>query len=355
MHTPQTIDIEPGMEDTLVSTNDIKGEFRSGRSQTPQFLREIQQLDDPLNRPLINTSNSIAYSLSNSIIDPFSNLIRHLHISHETSKVFHQIAQNLATNTPATNFIPILFQLIDEKNGNVQCRLLALQSLRVLSINDEQFCKEVLNYDKFNSILVYLKDPQFMIEILQLLTTICQYADESKAERIKNSLDSITQETREQIEEHVVALYAILSKYATIFSDDNVKKIKKHINYPGKPPLNAAIVWSCLECIDNFLACPSSGAYNALKNDKDTLLGKLAHAIICVEKNEDPNLLMMIMKVLLESIDEFNMDDIADTLKEFRLQLVSRLINMQNCDDPALKQMAETVLKRLNLIKNNSE
>ena len=92
-----------------------------------------------------------------------------------------------------------------------------------------------------------------------------------------------------------------------------------------------------------------------MKNDKDTLLGKLAHAIICVEKNEDPNLLMMIMKVLLESIDEFNMDDIADTLKEFRLQLVSRLINMQNCDDPALKQMAETVLKRLNLIKNNSE
>lgn len=356
-HNPNSIENEISMTDPPISP-DSKAEHQSTRSQVPQFMKNIQQFDDPLNKPLINTSNSIAYSLSNSISDPFSNLIRHLFISQETSEEFHQIAQYLATNMPSTNFIPILFQLfIDENgNGNAQCRYLALQSLRVLSINDAQFCKDILCHKDFvNHLLPQLKEQQFTIEILQLLTCICQFMGElddpkAMANIIKSEIQKNVKTTHD-LDEYVLAVMAILSRYDCEFTDEDVKKIIKNINFPGKAPLRC--VWSCLECIDNFLAQKMLNKFGALEENKDNLIAKLGHAIICVKQEEDPNLLMMIMKVLLTSIDMIQIKEPAESLKEFRLEFVSRLIDMKSSNDRSLSMMSETVLKRLGLIQGN--
>ena len=325
---------------------------RSQMSSTPTFLLNHQSLiDDPLNAPLINTSHSIAYALSNSVIDPFSNLIRHLHQSNESDKaIFFQLTQNLATNARADNFIPILFQLFEHPQNTV-CSVLALQSLRVLSINDRKFCKKVLK--RLETILDKFKD-NFIIEILQLFITIGQYATEEHAglilSAIKEKINVSSVDTT--LNKHIFPVFAVLSQYGDKFPEEFVLHIKKLLNFPGRPPLNAEIVWPCLICIDNFLAQPQTQAYRILEREKENLLGKLAHATICIEKNNDPDLFMMILKLFLETIDEFKMEKSTNTLKEFHLQLVSSLITLKKSEDDGLSNMADTVLKRLGLLKD---
>lgn len=303
---------------------------------------------DPIHAPLVDTSHSIAYAFTNSSIDPFSNLIRHLHQSNDPDKrIFTQLTVLFASNSNPVALVPILFQILQTEN---QIRkILAIQSLKVLSINNENISNATLS--RLDELIVY-KNDQIVVEVLQLLQEIAPYANENQARKIVEYASQNITSCDNNILDLVYSVLSLVSNYGSVFPSEVVERICKMLNYPGRSPIRASVVWPCLKSCEAFLEQQDTAAYRAFSSDKKSrLILKLAHAAILAEKHEDNELVLGVLRLFQAAIDEFGITDVASFTNEYYLQLDSVLLEMMKCDDEEKKRVAEAVLYRLRLIK----
>lgn len=346
---------------------DISNHKALSRSESNDFLQPMiftpypGSMSDPLGMPLINTAHSIAYTFSPSNIDPFSNLIRLLHQNlNDGNALFNQLTQSLAFNAKPVEFLPLLLQLINPKqNQPTFLRHLAIKSIIVLSINNPELCRAILDNIEFFIEISKENNNKFLDDILQLYQAVCDFATHEDAVTIISDIDSrglihhtLTTEEKnanptviDPIRVKVYSILALLAHYGDIFTDDIVKEIMKKSNFPGKGQLSREIMWPAIVCIDQFLKQPSTRAYEILKDPKEnSLYGRLALDVIACEKDKDDELRILVMKIFLEVLDEF-FEEV--TPPNFLFQIKTSLISMKHFASKPVQRMAEVLLKRL--------
>lgn len=318
-------------------------------------------MSDPLGMPLINTAHSIAYTFSSSNIDPFSNLIRLLHQNlNDGNSLFNQLTQSLAFNAKPVEFLPLLLQLINpQQNQPTFLRHLAIKSIIVLSINNPELSRAILDNVDFFIEISKENNNEFLDDVLQLYQAVCDFATHDDAAIIISDIDSrslihhtLTTEEKnanpaviDPIRVKIYSILALLARYGDLFTDDIVKEIMKKSNFPGKGQLSREIMWPSIVCIDQFLKQPTTRAYEILKDPKDiSLYGKLALDVIACEKDTDDELRILVLKIFLEVLDEFYDEN---TPINFFFQIKTSLISMKHFASQPVRKMAEVLLKRL--------
>lgn len=324
-----------------------------GSLPTPiMFLPKPGFMDDPFNVPLINTSNSIAYAFSSSNVDPFSNLLRLLHQNTQDNSLFFQLTQALAFNAQPVDFLPILIAIIESESTAIALRHLALQSIIVLSVNNEEFCKAVLqNAEKF---LQLSMNDEFLRDVLEILIAVCEFAEHDQADTIIKEISKrelIKKEHYRDLRGKTHTVLSLLSCYADLYPNELVDEIKRRCNYHDKSGFNRDIMWPCLVSIDMFLKQPETAAYKLLsqKRTSTELLGKLALAIVGCEKKDDVELRVLVLKVFLEACIEFHIDDLSLSIPDFQFNLTSVLISLLHFAEEPVKRMAERLVTHFNI------
>lgn len=332
------------------------------RSESNDFLQPMLftpypgSMSDPLGMPLINTAHSIAYTFSPSSIDPFSNLIRLLHQNlNDGNALYNQLTQSLAFNAKPVEFLPLLLQLINpKKNQPTFLRHLTIKSIIVLSINNPELCRAILDNVEFFIEISKENNNEFLDDILQLYQSVCDFATHEDAAAIIQDIDSralihhksSNPSLIDPIRVKVYSILALLAHYGDIFTDDIVKEIVKKSNFPGKGQLSRDIMWPSIVCIDQFLKQPNTRAYEILKDPKEKILyGKLALDVIACEKDKDDELRILVLKIFLEVLDEFYDENIPNNY--FLFQIKTSLISMKHFASQPVRRMAEILLKRL--------
>ena len=322
-----------------------------------------QAFNDPLNTPLINTSHSIAYAFSSSSIDPFSNLIRFFHQnSNNYNEIFMELTQTLAFSAKPVDFLPILIKLLDEKENtfDLNLRHLALQSIIVLSVNNQDFSNEVLEKIEIFISLAQSHENEFLEAVLELFENVSPYASLSNAKLI---IDFISQNNLvkhspsndpnnlkkpqngpDPIRARSFSVLSILAKYGQLFNTNLVEEIIQRCNYPGKSLLYREISLPVFICIDQLLKQPGTKAYNLLLEKKGLVIGKMALAVTLCEENTMEDLTIMILKVFLEFLDESQITEFD--MYHLQLKLTTALISLQNFASKPVQNIAKLLLNR---------
>lgn len=324
--------------------------------------RDLQ--NSPFDAPLVNVAHSIAYAFSPSNIDPFANLLKLLHQRRNSDNdLFFQLTQTMASDASPTELLPSLIALMESDIcDNNLLRKLVIQSFTVLSVNNPEFSRGVLEYVEMLLQISEFEDNQsfpFLSEVLSLFEVACEYAEEEQARIIIANFaerDLIKYQSKlkplasNSIRAQVHAVLAKLAIYGNVFPDAIVLEIIKRCNYPGRGELSREIMWPSAVAIELFLRQPGTRAYAVLDEKKSDVLGKLALAVGGCEKKNDPELKIMTMKVFLEACDEFRIEDLENSLNDLQFCVVAAVVSMQNfSEEEPVRRMAETIIRRFNL------
>ena len=312
-------------------------------------------IEHPFDFPLINTAHSVAYAFSNSTIDPFSNLIRLLHQNSDIiSNLFFPLTQALAFNARPVEFYPILIELLETKEPQITptIRHLTLQSLTILSINDSELCRKLLEH--IPTFINCSQESDYLLEVFDLFISIGEYAEENDAKKIIDEIYKKKYYTHlnRALRAPAYSIFAVLSKHGNIFPNEVVDEIQKKICYPGgnNKELAREIVYPCLVCLDSFLKQSESLAYSVIKSIKN-LHQRIALTVILCEHRSDPEFQLMILKVFLEICNEFQIDELTTIPQYFNVASV--LIYLQNFAAPPVRKMADMIIKHFNIENTN--
>jgi hypothetical protein len=86
---------------------------------------------------------------------------------------------------------------------------------------------------------------------------------------------------------------------------------------------------------------PTTPAYAFLRKKKE-LIGRLGLAVIACERKDDPELKIMMLKVFMETCDEFRAGDLSISFTGLDFKLAEVLISMHHFDEEPVRRIAET-------------
>jgi len=280
-----------------------------------------------IDAPLINEEESKIEVHTNRQIDPLANLYRYY--------------QKMCHDSTDLNPIEAIKYFLD--NREYVGIKLSLKSIEALSINNDSFCCSIIPL-----LIDFLQDSpveSYFSEFMQALISVSHCASSEIAEILlkNNSLDLAKRVKDRTYREQVLSLLAVLSKHGNVFEKEYLEEIKKHINYPGKAPLVTSIVWPCLVCVENFLSQKESKAYCFFKEIENTssLIARLCHSVILYDENQDSDLVLMVLRVLLNVIND--LDHNLSPAYQFQTQFLASLDSLKKSKDPSIVKISDKI------------
>ena len=305
---------------------------------------------NPLGVPLINTTHSIAYELTGSTMDPFSNLIRVLHQSEDRDmRLFYELTHALAIGAKPSEFHSIFITLISQ-NYSTAIQHLSIKSMLTLSVNDPDFSKKIVEHTDL--LISMLNQEEFIIEILELFASISDVADEESGSKMLKYISDqkLCDSSKLLIRVHSYSIIAGLSHFGNLLDPYIIEQIVYRCNYIAEVYLQTNIVAPCLVCIDNIIKQPGTVGYNSLIEKTARIVGKLMLAVVHSSKTHDSQIKILSMKVLMETADEFGNEEIFGSLY---FQLMSALISMAHFAEPIVRPVAQNLLNHFRLNNDN--
>ena len=261
---------------------------------------------------------------------------------------FHELLLILSNEASYEELFRVLFNIIERRRGNSDEITLLLQSIRVLSVNNEKFSLIVLN--KLEDLMETLFDDlidKYLFEFVLLLDVISYYSDSESAATIYKFIE--TNKLTSKSDEILRKVYSILSnlaKYGEIFTEDMVLCIAKKLNYPGKSPLDAEIIIPCMTAVDNLLLNENTIAYKKLSERCSYCFSKITHSVFCAYVDKQDPLLTFSLRSALAFYLEFP-NSICDA--GLTLRFCAALNYLKKAGDDEQQHIASYLLDYLRL------